>query len=188
VCGTNGGTLFSGPKLYNLILRNRFDGASGDVEFYKTGLRDSDHIPLSDFYLSNIVTYNASAEYEGQNATFNNTFGDFAAKFVPKRRIDEEDWLIYNVPHEKLLFPSESTGPPKQKISLEIVDLVSMWTNGVCCALAGLVLLLSLGFGSWTVLHRDNPRIRASQPIFLVPLCLGKSYFEPFFHRSRLLI
>jgi hypothetical protein len=174
-CQTSNETMFTGPELYERIMKLDFIGASGTVNFdTTTGRRDP---RASEFILGNVVSYNATALHEGQNSTFNNTGGggDFAAKYVPKIVIQPFAGEV--VTREELLLPSGSTSPPKPKVNQRIVykDLVPVWEIGVCWAFAGLVLLLSLGFGGWTLLHFDHPRIRTSQPIFLIPLCLGKS-------------
>jgi hypothetical protein len=187
-CQTSNETMFTGPELYERIMKLDFMGASGTVNFdTTTGLRDPRAV---EFILANVVSYNATALHEEQNSTgtFNNTggdfaqnstytstSGDFAAKYVPKIIIQPFAGKV--VTHEELLLPSGSMSPTKPKVNPRIVykDLVPVWANGVCWAFAGLVLLLSLGFGGWTLLHLDHPRIKASQPIFLIPLCLGKS-------------
>jgi hypothetical protein len=166
-CQTSNETMFTGP----------FMGASGTVVFdTKTGRRDQ---RAGEFILSNVVSYryNATALHERQNSTFNNTDGggDFATRIVSKIIIQPSTGRV--VTRDELLLPSGSKRPPKPKVNPRIVykDLVPVRANGVCWAFAGLVLLLSLGFGSWTLLNFTHPRIRTSQPIFLIPLCLGKS-------------
>jgi hypothetical protein len=172
-CQTGNETMFTGPELYERILNLDFMGASGTVNFDKqTGGRDQ---TATEYSLTNLVTYNGTAVHEGQNSTFDNTGGDFAAMLIKKHSIQPMNGKV--VTHKELLLPYGSTTPPKPTFSPEIifVDLVPFAANVVCWALAGLVMLLSLGFGAWTLLHLDYTRIRASQPIFLVPLCLGKS-------------
>lgn len=39
--------------------------------------------------------------------------------------------------------------------------------------LGGILLLLSIGFGIWSIVYKDTRVVRASQPIFLVMVCVG---------------
>jgi hypothetical protein len=166
-CQTSNETLFSGPELYDLIIRLNYTGASGTIKFNtETGLRDA---TSADYYLANVIMYNASAEYQGWNSTLNDTHGDFAAKFIDKIRILPSTGEIAT--QEELLYPLEAKSPPKPYFS--IVDLVPMGVNAFCWSLAGLVLVLSAGFGIGTVANRKQRKVKASQPIFLVLCCAG---------------
>jgi hypothetical protein len=168
-CQTGNDTMFTGPELYDHIMKLDYKGASGTVNFNeKTGLRDPRGV---EYYLANLMSYNATAlhEGEGQNSTFNNTLGDFAAIFVDKISILPSTGKIET--QEALVFPLEATSPPAPYFA--IVDLVPLGINAFCWSLAGLIVLLSLAFAVWTIKNRSNPKVRASQPIFLVLLCCG---------------
>jgi hypothetical protein len=167
-CQTSNETMFTGPELYEHIMKLDFTGASGTVNFDSTGLRDPRAV---EYYLANVISYNATAEHLEQNTTFNNTDdgGDFAARIVNKISILPSTGRVEI--QEELVLPGGSTKPPSPYFLP--VDLVPLGINAFCWALAGLVLLLSLVFGIWTIRNRKHPKVRASQPIFLVLLCGG---------------
>jgi hypothetical protein len=172
-CQTGDETMFTGPELYEQIMKLDFVGASGTVNFdNRTGLRDPRAV---EYLISNVVSYNGTALYEGQNSTFNNSGGDFAASVIHKIIVQPSTATLETM--DDLAFPFGSTKPPRPISSPRIVyyNLMPLRVNSFCWAFAGIVMLLSLGFGGWTLLHFDHPRIRTSQPIFLIPLCLGKN-------------
>jgi hypothetical protein len=166
-CQTSNETLFSGPELHDLIMGLDFVGASGKVNFIsETGMRNRTAV---EYYVANVIPYNASAESHGRNSTFNNTYGDFAARFIDKIKILPSSGKV--VTQEKLLYPLDATSPPKPYF--KPVDLVPVGVNAFCWSLAGLVVLLSISFGVGSVIYRRHKKIQVSQPIFLILLCSG---------------
>ena len=52
-------------------------------------------------------------------------------------------------------------------------NLIDDATRAFGWAIGGLMMLLSLGLGIWTVLKRKDPQVRLSQPLFLGMMCFG---------------
>jgi hypothetical protein len=75
---------------------------------------------------------------------------------------------------QALTFPSGSTiPPPVTDASVVEASYVPIGISAVSWALAGIVMALSLAFAAWTIANRNNPQVRASQPTFLVLVCIG---------------
>jgi hypothetical protein len=166
-CQTGDETMFTGPELYEQIMKLNFVGASGTVNFdNRTGLRDPSAV---EYLIANVVSYNGTALYEGQNSTFNNSGGDFAASVIHKIIIQPSKDTFETM--DDLAFPFGSTKPPAPYFVP--VNPVPMGINAFGWALAGLVMLCSLAFGIWTIRNKKHEKVRASQPIFLVLLCGG---------------
>ena len=151
-----GGTEFTGEKHFQSMLSTRFVGASGAFALDpQTGSRMSEQ---SNFAL---VTYVPSPLDNG-NVTFD-----------MKRVADYNDavWNIINDP----LFNDNTT-----KIPLDLPELhpdynrIKWKLRAICFVLCLVVLLTSIAMSVWTCVNQKSRVIKASQPLFLHIICLGK--------------
>lgn len=59
---------------------------------------------------------------------------------------------------------------PYQKVN---VNLIPSWALGIVLGFCGIIMLMSIAWGIWTVLNRKKRVVKASQPFFLIMLCIG---------------
>jgi gamma-aminobutyric acid type B receptor len=75
---------------------------------------------------------------------------------------------------QPLIFPSgTSDTPPPLTGTVTAVEEVPVPLQVFLWLLFAVSAIFSVSCGIWTVKHRNNPKVRASQPIFLVCLCCG---------------
>ena len=161
-CKTSNNTMFQSANLYALLTGTQFDGASGTVQFDSTGTRVADNLKYA---INNLLTYPISNE--GGNSS-----GAYFVSSVPVFEICLKNNSIEEF--RNLTFKSGSTiAPPSIAPVQTNFLLVPLGVRAFLWVLSGLVLLLTLFCAGWTILNRDHPKVRASQPFFLVLVCFG---------------
>jgi 7 transmembrane sweet-taste receptor of 3 GCPR len=139
-------------------LRTEFLGVSGHVSFDPTtGTRKSKDIL-----------------YGVRNVRFPNATSD-------AYRVDPTMTTLINLTGASnleflapFLYASNTTTPPLPLAPVQVnMNLISTGMRAFCLSMAALVMCVSVGFGLWTYMHRDKDVVKASQPIFLVQICVG---------------
>eukprot|EP00536_Pseudo-nitzschia_multiseries_P007387 jgi/Psemu1/240179/estExt_Genewise1.C_1740029 len=159
--GTAENLMMTGDTFYNRIVNiPSFEGLSGTVHLDPTtGTRE----PLSAYYtLSNYV------EEE--------RFDEETGKTMVKFRMITTD-MYSNRTWSSLVdytFNDGTSNPPKGIPSPIIEDnLILPWIRVLMLILCALAMLLSIGFALWTWYHRETRVVAASQPVFLLLICIG---------------
>ena len=156
-CETNNTQLFTGSDLLDRIRLLHFEGSSGTVHFNTTtASRDPGGLI---FRISNIA-FNGEAG------------GAFRAADIPCIEFNpqtEELHVVLNVTFQS----GSSVPPPATAVQPQNLNLVPLGIRVVVWLLAAGVLLLSCYYAGWTITHRNNKQVRASQPLFLVIVCFG---------------
>lgn len=159
-CHTNNAQ-FSAPELMKSLSSINFTGASGFVSFDQaTGSRKKEEVV---FQISNIFT-----------STPSNVTGVFVK---PSPIVDiqlGQSLGQVTKTYQPMRFPSGSITPPAQLAPSPLdMTLTPLSLQSICWALAGLAAVMSIVFAALVIRNRASPKIRASQPIFLVLLCVG---------------
>ena len=139
----------------------QFQGASGEVVFDpKTGTRNS---TLMNYQMLNLLTL----PLEGQSDRVTITPVHSTEINLGMQSIVVATPLIYKL-------NNGSSVPPMSSLPIkEDMNLVPTSVRAVCWCLSAVVMICSTFFMVWTFRQRNLPRVRASQPIFLVVLCVG---------------
>jgi len=158
------GDFFNGEDLFDNFLDVDFDGASGRVLIdHNTGSRffNSTSYRIINGVLDKVQddgtismrTYIASeyARHDGQNVT------------TWKNPVDVQ----YN--YSDFTFDPPPSLPPVEAD----LHLVGIGFSSSVTALAGLVMLSAIAFAVWTWRQRRSYVVRASQPGFLIAICIG---------------
>jgi hypothetical protein len=149
---------FTGPELFESFKKVEFDGATGRVSFAKeTGTRNIETVRHQ------LYNFIALADEAGKVVTVTPYKSQLIT--VGDRSIESLRPFVF--------FGGSATPPLAQPLPEEDLNLVSEGVRSVCWALSGAVLLFSLYCTVWTIMRRETPIVRASQPIFLVILCAG---------------
>lgn len=158
------GDFFNGQDLFDKFLEVDFDGASGRVLidrntgsrfFNSTSYRIINGVldKVQDDGTMSLRTYVASeyARHKGQNvSTWENPLG-----------------VQYN--YSDFTFEPPPSLPPVE-VDLHLVGIAF---SSTVTAMAGLVMLSAISFAVWTWRQRRSYVIRASQPGFLIAICVG---------------
>ena len=153
---------FSGPELFEAFLALEFEGASGIVSIEDdTGSR---HFNSATYTITNslaqppdeegMVTYSTrvAAEYHrgsGKVATW-----------------EPADGIPFN--YSDMTFNPPPSLPPHEPDQDGVDNLI--WLTS---SLALIIMLSAFGFAVWTWINRTSHVVRASQPLFLIIICLG---------------
>jgi hypothetical protein len=170
-CRTTYRTLFTGGQLLNETTHLRFEGATGTVHFDEAGTRDPEGLVfrVSNLFFVPVESNNETEQQQQQQAE----------EAKPVRAMDVTCFEFNAHTNQltqlrNLTFPSGLTVPPPvTDISAIDAERVSIGISSVSWALSGIVMALSLAFAAWTIAQRNNAQVRASQPTFLVLVCVG---------------
>jgi ABC-type branched-subunit amino acid transport system substrate-binding protein len=149
---------FTGPELFEAFKKVEFHGATGRVTFNSTtGTRNEEDLTYQIYNLiavpdeaGEVVTI---TPYRSQLITLQNASIEVLRPFV--------------------FFGGSTTPPQGQPVPKENLNLVPDGVRSVCWTLSGALILLSVYCAIWTIMRRETPIVRASQPFFLVMLCTG---------------
>lgn len=155
---TNDKNVFTGSEHHNEFVKTSFKGASGYVEIGPNSF--SRNATSTFFVVSNIRgrEFNGQSEFEG----------------VPVRYYDTEErkWSLYQ--SNRFIYADGSVFPPKELPELyEEKNYLEHGIRGVCLSLAFIAMSFSVGLIVLTIVHRKHSVILASQPAFLVMICIG---------------
>jgi 7 transmembrane sweet-taste receptor of 3 GCPR/Receptor family ligand binding region len=150
-----------GRQIYNQLLQTEFQGVSGFVSFdAATGTRRSQNIRYSvrNVLLAENVSKPDLYRFTSETSSIINLDG------VP-RFIENQNLFVYF---------NNSTIPPQVLPPVNFdMNLISAGIRVFGLALGAFVMLVSVWWMSWTLLHREKDIVKASQPIFLCQLCIG---------------
>lgn len=150
-------TFLRGPDLHGAITSLEFSGATGKVAFNTANTRVASDLM---YEIANIWV----DDIDGNGTSF-------VTRSDPCVLVNGDGRLTMSC---NLMFPSGSTIPPDSLPPVqEELNLIPLGVSIFVWILAGAVILLALGFAAWTYICRDKPVVRASQPAFLVILCVG---------------
>jgi 7 transmembrane sweet-taste receptor of 3 GCPR/Receptor family ligand binding region len=152
------GNKTTGRAIYAQLLQTEFVGVSGHVSFDPiTGTRKSEDILYG---VRNVRFPNATPEAYLVDPTLTaliNLTGEASLEFVAP-----------------FYYASNSSTPPPPLAPVQVdMNLIPTGMRAFCLSLSALVMCVSVGFGTWTYYHRDKDVVKASQPIFLVQICVG---------------
>lgn len=152
---------FSASDLYEAMLRTKFQGTTGQIEFdNRTGTR----------YLSEVQykIFNSFAHSDPQDDTriiFRSTesavvnlgpLGGDVTVVAPFKYAD-------NTTNEPMFLPPQMVN----------LNLIPSWALGIGLGFCGIMMAMSIAWAAWTFRHRGQRVVRASQPFFLLMLCIG---------------
>jgi hypothetical protein len=155
---------FSGEELFDEFTSVEFDGASGSVSIdARTGSR---------YYNSTAyVIYNVVATTPDEDGDVSFTMS-VAAEYYRGKKSAHVSW--HQAEGVKYNYSDMTFDPP---LSLPPVDAerdsVNISVYGIIISLACVVMLSSLLFAVWAWRNRTNHVVRASQPEFLIVICVG---------------
>jgi hypothetical protein len=155
---TREGTYFDGPGHYRAILDNEFYGTSGHVRLdRKTGSRDPATIQ---FQIRN------SQEVKRKGSADQAVFEE-QVTYV----ITGNDFLPTGVPH---IFSDGTSEIPPDLFDVTIdMNYIGSTLRITGLVMSGIIISFSLSFMGWTFSHRNERVVKASQPIFLIFVCIG---------------
>lgn len=169
-------TYFLPKRLYEALFGLEYTGATGNVRLDdKTASRSPDSVAYA---VQNVL------HYRDNDTNRSRTILVPAIAIPPSDRADYIDDATYvpingtpdaNVTVLRpLIFPSGSTTPPPNMVeNVTTVEVVPLHLLVFLWLLFAAAVLFSLTCAIWTVKHRRDPKVRASQPVFLVCLCCG---------------
>jgi 7 transmembrane sweet-taste receptor of 3 GCPR/Receptor family ligand binding region len=129
-----------------------FTGTTGHVSFDVTNSRIPEHMP-----------------YVIQNIFYDKSVGFDMIPSMSVRLVDQGFTTL-----RPIVFKSGSTAPPPDLAPVVVTtDDIPVGVQVFCLLLTALSLLFAIACGIWTVLKRNLPAVRASQPIFLGILSVG---------------
>jgi hypothetical protein len=154
---------FSGPELFESYKKADFTGATQRVRFNRTtGSRDQSFLEYQ--------LYNMIAEADEANEIV--TIAPYKSQLISLQNESIE------VLREFVFFGGTTTPPLGQPLPKENLNLVSDGVRSICWVLSGTMILLSFYCIVCTIRRRKTPIVRASQPIFLVMLCMGTFFMS----------
>ena len=153
---TQPGTYFDGPTHFQAVLNTTFEGATGMVQLDPvTGTRIA---TSARFTLLNFVE---NATNESDQVTFSTVETDV---------FKDGAWVKL----QPVVFNDGSTTPHPDlpEVTVDMNYIGTGW-RAAGLTMAGLILLLSIGWAVWTRRNHTKRVVRASQPLFLYMICAG---------------
>jgi len=167
-CDTPG--LFTGQEFYNQLVQIDFQGVSGRVQLdEKTGTRLAEGM---DYEIVNLVLLN-------QPASSSKFIFDARTSITVELSSDlADDDLVVSLPaiqvNTPFLYHNNATDPPIPLPELqEDMNLIPDGLRYFGLSLSFMIMVFSIGCAVFTYLYRKEFVVRASQPIFLLQICLG---------------
>ncbi|CAB9513854.1 Gamma-aminobutyric acid (GABA) B receptor [Seminavis robusta] len=154
-CETPG--LFTGPELFDTLVHLEFQGVTGTVTFdTTTGTRNPDSVT---YRIDNVFWSDERSDDDYIR------FDTNLAVVVTKGQVEHAHrWIHFdNTTHRPLPIPPFEHDYNLIPVGAQVVG----WVLGI------FVAGLSVGIMAWTYCHRKRFVVRASQPIFLVQVCVG---------------
>lgn len=185
---TREGKYFDGKAFYRSFLRTEFNGLYGSVVIDpKTGSRMYSSVPYSvSNYIAGppdengVVTVKASAtdvQEQGNRPSAAESADDNGDGSHPDKGTNSSDGNgggVWWKSIKPFVFSDGTTDPPPVLPDLtETVDIVDSGAQIFGYVLSGIGLALSVLFGLWTFIHRENVIVLSSQPLFLCMLVIG---------------
>ena len=151
---------FSGKDHLSTFVGNTFRGASGDVEIV-----GQTRTALSSYFVMAAMTKNP----------INETHSNFKGSPIPFYYDTDPNQLKWKTFGGKpFVYSGNTTDPPKElPDSSEDMNHIQPAFRIIGAVLAGIGMFLAVGCGATTVKLRNNKVIKASQPEFLILICVG---------------
>jgi hypothetical protein len=163
---TTDGEYFAGQEHFDEFVATTFEGASGQVII---DTQVTSRKPSSALY----VIFNAVA-----NDPDNDNLISYAVEPTVVHRSAGDGWQTYK-DERPFVFNNNSTEPPPALPYLSIQkNYIGPAFRGAVIALSVLGILSSVFFGVWTLQNTSNRIVKASQPIFLVLICIGSLFMS----------
>jgi len=158
---TTDGEYFGGREHFDEFVATEFEGASGQV------IIDPDvtsRKPESALY----VIFNAVAKQPDQDNLIS-----YTVEPTVVHRSAGDGWQTYKE-QRPFIFNNNSTIPPSALPDLTVQkNYIGPGFRGAVIVLSILGILSSAFFATWTLRNTSNRIVKASQPIFLVLICIG---------------
>ena len=162
-----GDVYFNGEELFDRVIEQKFDGASGQVAISpKTTSRD----PKSAFF----VLYNANgvSDREGGTAFSVKTVATSVPSLPSPNSTTYVEWDSYN--SEVFMYSDGTANAPDPLPPAEVnYNYLSIGIRGAGLAVTTLVFVLAVYFFIWMKRHIDQRVVKASQPEFLFMIIVG---------------
>jgi 7 transmembrane sweet-taste receptor of 3 GCPR/Receptor family ligand binding region len=145
----------SGPEIYDKLVNVAFDGASGKVVLNgKTGTRD--YTTLS-YMMWNFFPRHGMAGFE----------------LVPTNYYKNGEWQP--IPNGKSFCYADGTSTPPENLPPidENMNMIGSIARTISYILIGVIVFCSCCAILWVICCRNEPVVRASQPLFLYMVALG---------------
>ncbi|CAB9507844.1 Gamma-aminobutyric acid (GABA) B receptor [Seminavis robusta] len=151
-------------NLHHEITKLAFRGVDGPVQFLETASRDPSPI---DYRLVNLLMGTTIV------VDANNTLKTAAFTYETNSVILSQHEGVLEVV-QPMIWSDNTTNQPPPLIPLTPnQNLVSRGLQAFCWAIAAAVLITSTFCALWTLYRQDRPGLRASQPVFMVMMCVG---------------
>jgi len=148
--------LFTGPQLYEQLLKVEFEGASGKVTFDEYGNRASDGVQ---YRVDNLLLSEKNSD------ALHFRFETSLAAVIGGPNITEVNPFI---------FASGIQTPPADLPPVDMdFKLIPSWGKSLGYALGSSLIILSFTTIVWTWRKREMHVVKAAQPPFLVQICVG---------------
>jgi ABC-type branched-subunit amino acid transport system substrate-binding protein len=152
---------FSASDLYESMIRTKFNGVTGQVEFDNTtGTRYLSNVRYKIF---NSFSYPDPEDDAGiifrstESAIIDLTPSGGKVEIVTPFRYAD------NTTSQPIFLP----------LQLVNENLITSWALGIGLGFSGIMMVMSIALAVWTYVNRGQRVVRASQPCFLLLLCIG---------------
>ena len=153
---------FTGPQLYDSILKTEFEGVSGTVRFDNdTGTRSTENLVYA---IINVFANDTATEQQNDGYLY----------------FTKQTAVLVNLPdHVQEVVPFVYAGgthltPPAAIPPLdEDMNLISTGLLVFGWTMAGIMIIMAVAWFCWTIWNQSKPVVKASQPAFLCMVCIG---------------
>ena len=157
-CETNN-AFFSASDWYEMMLRIKFNGTTGDFND-ETGTRLLLHVRYT---LRNLISYPDPTD---ERTIF--------LESIKSAVVDFNSLGIVGEIITPFVYAGNTTNQPPflpfQDVNLH---LIPNWALAVGLSFCGIMMLMLIGWGIWSIANRKHRMVHASQPFFLIMLCIG---------------
>jgi hypothetical protein len=157
---------FDGPQHFDKFVQSSFEGASGQVRIASaTTSRD----PTSALYVIFIAVPNEPDERGMVSFTVRPS-----VMFEPNDASSQDAAGWDDLPGSEFIFANRSLDAPQSLPFLEVnLNHIGTPLRVISLNMSIIAVALSIGFAMWCFLLRHDRIVRASQPIFLILICIG---------------
>jgi hypothetical protein len=157
---------FDGPRHFDKFVQSSFEGASGQVRIASaTTSRD----PTSALY----VIFNAVPNEPDERGMVSFTVRP-SVVFEPNDASSQDSAGWDDLPGSEFIFANGSLDAPPALPLLEVnLNYIGTPLRVIGLSMSAIAVALSLAFASWTFLLQNNRVVMASQPEFLILICVG---------------
>jgi len=149
---------FSASDLFETMIRIQFLGLTGNVDFNKTtGTR---HLEDVRYTIQNLLS---SPDPESDDSILLQSIK--SAVVDSSHQVEVITPFVYadNTTNQPRSLPPQQHNP----------HLIPTWALALGLSICGATIFMSIGWGVWSIVNRKHRMVRASQPFFLIMLCVG---------------